>query len=223
MSRTVALVPIRSLHGGKTRLAHLLDERQRSHLVVELARQLLQTVQQSGVVDDLVVLTSDPALMQSLPLPGGRFQPKVPHGLNAAVNAGREMALASGADRLLVMFPDLPEITAADVQAIDQSRAAVTIVPDRRRDGTNALLLQGVSVIREFAFHYGPGSCQAHRNAAESLGEAAQLLDRPAMAIDLDTEDDWRSLSPGTRARLRQDIGRDQTIREIQSVLVEHP
>ena len=222
MSYTVALVPIRSLHGGKTRLAGILDERQRSRLVLELARQLLLAVEQAAVADELMVLTSDPALVQSLHVPGGRFQTDVPPGLNAAVNAGRQTALSSGADRLLVMFPDLPEVSAADLRAIDQSRAAVTIIPDRQHDGTNALLLQGASLISDFDFRYGPGSCLAHREAALSLGEVARVLDVPAMAIDLDTEDDWRRLSPVTRARLRNDIGRDQIIRETQAVLMDH-
>jgi hypothetical protein len=47
-------------------------------------------------------------------------------------------------------------------------------------------------------------------------------MDVPAMAIDLDTEDDWRRLSPATIARLRNAVDGDQPVREYQSVLMEH-
>lgn len=222
MSYTVALVPIRSLHGGKSRLASILNERQRSQLVLGLARQLLMAVEQAAVVDDLVVLTSDQSLAQTLAVPGGRIQTDVPPGLNAAVDAGRRTAIAGGADRLLVVFPDLPEVSAADVKAIDQSRAAVTIIPDRHHDGTNALMLQGSSVINDFDFRYGPGSCRAHQGAARSLGYVGHVLEVPAMANDLDTEDDWRRLSFATRARLHSDLVRDHLVQENQSLLMEH-
>jgi 2-phospho-L-lactate guanylyltransferase (CobY/MobA/RfbA family) len=114
------------------------------------------------------------------------------------------------------------EVAAADLKGIDRSQAAVTIIPDRQHDGTNALLLHGVSVIKDFDFRYGPGSCLAHQEAAQSLGEVARVLDVPAMGIDLDTVDDWQRLSVATRARLLHDIVRDSPLRENQPVLMEH-
>jgi 2-phospho-L-lactate guanylyltransferase len=221
VSHTVALVPIRALWGGKTRLAATFDEHQRSKLVLALAQQLFEALEASEIADEVMILTADPALVRALGLHRTRFLTEVPPGLNAAVDAGRREALASGAERLLVVFPDLPEVGAEDLQAIDLSRAAVTIIPDRQHDGTNALLLQGAGIIRDFPFRYGPGSCQAHRDVASSLGEVASVLDVPAMAIDLDTDEDWRRLPAATRARLRLDIARDWPIPETQPVLME--
>ena len=59
----------------------------------------------------------------------------------------------------------------------------VTLVPDRRDDGTNVLRLPAH---RDFRFAYGPGSFRAHRAEATRLGLAVRVLREPDLAYDVD-------------------------------------
>lgn len=199
MSRTIALVPIRSLHGGKSRLADQFDPDQRNTFVLKMAHRMLDVLAASRIADEIVVLTSDVALWEVFQHEPVTLLTNVPPGLNAAIGHGRNHAIGRGADRLLVVFPDLPEVSVSDLQEIDRSLAPVTIVADRQRDGTNALLLQGASTLDQFEFRYGRGSLTIHRRVAEHLGLPATVLTLAGMSTDLDTAADWRELAGETR------------------------
>ena len=56
-SRIVALVPVRSLEGGKSRLAEHLDAEERADLVVRLLRRTIQAA--SPHVERVVVVSPD--------------------------------------------------------------------------------------------------------------------------------------------------------------------
>ena len=59
----------------------------------------------------------------------------------------------------------------------------VTLVPDRRDDGTNVLRLPAGC---DFHFAYGPGSFRAHRAEAARLGLPVRVLRDPDLAYDVD-------------------------------------
>ena len=59
----------------------------------------------------------------------------------------------------------------------------ITLVPDRKDDGTNVLRLP---VTCAFRFAYGPGSFRAHRAEATRLGLPVRVLRIPALAYDVD-------------------------------------
>ncbi len=109
-------------------------------------------------------------------------------GLNGAVRAGVDRLARSGAERVLVAHGDLPRARRLGaLPAFD----GVTLVPDRRDDGTNVLRLP---TGRDFRFAYGPGSFRAHRAEATRLGLAVRVLRDPDLAYDVDWPDDVREL-----------------------------
>jgi len=59
----------------------------------------------------------------------------------------------------------------------------VTLVPDRRDDGTNVVRLP---TDLAFRFAYGPGSFRAHRAEAMRLGVPVRILRHPGLAYDVD-------------------------------------
>jgi 2-phospho-L-lactate guanylyltransferase len=61
----------------------------------------------------------------------------------------------------------------------------ITLVPDRRDDGTNVLRLPA-GAARDFAFAYGPGSFRAHRAEAVRIGLSVRVLRNPDLAYDVD-------------------------------------
>ena len=126
--------------------------------------------------------------------PGGRFSHSDAQNLHAidfAVPEGTRIVAAREGlvlDEVVRRARDLPNAT--DLASLDDHSAAVIVVPDRHHDGTNALLVPSDGV---FEFCYGPGSFAAHCAKAQQLGLSLRVVDRPDLALDLDTLDDLRA------------------------------
>ena len=101
-------------------------------------------------------------------------------GLNRAVEAGVERLGAAGARRVIVAHADLP--LARDLVWVGRF-AGVTLVPDRRGGGTNAIC---VPTGAGFTFSYGPGSFARHGAETHRLGLALRVVREPSLAADVD-------------------------------------
>ena len=206
MTGLTVVIPIRGLWGSKTRLAPMFDERHRARLVAGMAFHVLRVTHDSGLAGKIVVVTRDDHLLETLdeelPDVHGILQGPGSVGMNAGIDTGRQVAVRSGSDRLLVLPADLPELDAADLAAMLASGADVVIGPDLGLHGTNALLLNGRETVSAFPFHFGLGSRLEHERAAVDLGLQVEDVVRPGLALDLDTPDDWAKLKRETRARL---------------------
>lgn len=105
-------------------------------------------------------------------------------GLNGAVADGVDLLAAQGYGQVIVAHGDLPLATElAPVADFD----GVTLVPDRRDDGTNVL---AIPTGCGFHFAYGAGSFELHRAEAERLGLPVRILRDAALAWDVDLPDD---------------------------------
>ncbi len=193
--RIVAVVPIRSLRNGKTRLAAVLSEDEREALLRRTAERVVAVARDSGVIDTVLVVSPDAeALAWAENLGPGVLvlpQPAASPGLNGAIDAGRDWALAAGADALLSLFADLPLITPDDVGALAARSEAAVLGPDRRGEGTNALLLRLAGAGAGYRFAFGEGSLACHLTEAARLGLTATVVDAFGIGFDLDTPDDW--------------------------------
>jgi len=105
-------------------------------------------------------------------------------GLNGAVEAGVARLARAGASEVLVAHADLP---LAHRLAHLAGFSGVTLVPDRREDGTNVLCLPAHS---SFAFSYGPGSFTRHLAEASRVGLAVRVIREPELAWDVDVPSD---------------------------------
>lgn len=208
MTGTIVVIPVRGLHGGKSRLASRLDPDQRATLIASMASQTIDAVARSGVAESIIVVSRDPDLL--LRLQGDTNQAElVPQhaqsiGLNAAIDLGRREALDRNAERLLVLSADLPLITSRAITDVvtGGERAGVMLGTDGAGLGTNALALRGTSLISRFTFQFGPDSRRLHRREAERLGADVVERDDSEIALDLDTPDDWAMLSGEMRQQL---------------------
>ena len=118
-------------------------------------------------------------------------QPEDRPGLNGAIDAGRAWALDHGASALVSLFADLPLIAPDDIRGLVARTEPVVLGPDRRGEGTNALLLRLAGRGPEFGFAFGDGSLAKHLDEARRLGLDAAMHDAPGIGFDLDTPDDW--------------------------------
>jgi 2-phospho-L-lactate guanylyltransferase len=193
--RLVAIVPVRSLRNGKTRLSPVLEPEARGAFLRHAAKRVVAAAVDSGQIDTvLVVSPEEEALAWAAGLgPAVVAMPQPPSlpGLNGAVVAGRDWALKQGVSALLSLFADLPLIVADDIRGMTARPDPVVIGPDRRGEGTNALLLQLHGRGHEFTFAFGEGSLVKHLEEARRLGLNVALHESPGIGFDLDTPEDW--------------------------------
>lgn len=194
--RIVAVVPVRSLRHGKTRLSPVLGNEARQALLRGIANRVVAAAVESGMIETVLVVSADvetlswaaglgPAV-EAVPQPEHRL------GLIGAIDAGRAWAMDRGASTLLSLFADLPLIIADDIRGFLVVRTEpVVLGADRRGEGTNALLLRLAGRGSEFKFAFGEGSLAKHLQEARRLGLQAAVHDAPGIAFDLDTPDDW--------------------------------
>jgi 2-phospho-L-lactate guanylyltransferase len=63
----------------------------------------------------------------------------------------------------------------------------VVIAPDRREEGTNALLICPAGLIE---YDFGPGSYKRHCERARQAGARLEVVNLPSLSLDLDLPED---------------------------------
>lgn len=196
------LVPVRGFATGKSRLAGELSVGARASIMQWMLRGVIDAALTADVLDNVAVISPDTSVLAYARSLDERVTPILQHpndlGLNQAAAAGRDWAARRGASRLLVIFADLPQLTAPDVRAIVAHSAEVVVATDRHELGTNALLTPILGDGSDFEFQYGEGSARRHAAEAGRLGLSSGVIQRPGTEFDLDTPEDWRTLSNTT-------------------------
>ncbi|MEA2519203.1 MAG: hypothetical protein QOF49_1283 [Chloroflexota bacterium] len=190
-SRVIAIVPVGAVDGAKSRLGAVLDAEERLDLTIRLARTTIAAAVAAILVDEVLVITPDDSIRALAVELGARPILQRDRGLNRGLVAARDEASAAGANAILILPIDLPDVTPAAVDAVaatlaDPARPLVAIVRDRHGRGTNALLVAPPDAID---ICFGGDSAMAHTSAARAVGATLVELGGP-LALDLDTPDD---------------------------------
>ena len=193
--RTVAVVPVRSLRNGKTRLTPVLAPEARERLLRHAAERVIRATVDSATIEAVLVVSPDSEVLTWAadlgPTVSAISQPQHQPGLNGAIDAGREWARTRGATAIVSLFADLPLIHPADIRGLTGRPESIVLGPDRRGEGTNALLLRLVGRGSEFRFAFGERSLVRHLEEARRLGLDVAVHNVPGIGFDLDTPDDW--------------------------------
>jgi 2-phospho-L-lactate guanylyltransferase len=187
----VAIVPVGTLAGSKSRLGAVLDAEEREELSLRLARTTIAAVVATPEIDQAIVVTPDDTVRALADELGARPLRQRAGGLNQGIDAARDEAVAAGASAVLIVPIDLPEVSTEAISAVvavlaDPHRPLVAIVADRHGRGTNALLIAPPDAIEPC---FGGDSHAAHLAAAREAGARLVELGGPLMN-DLDTPDD---------------------------------
>ena len=201
----VAVVPVRSLRNGKSRLAPVLAPAARERLLRHAAERVIRSTVESGTVQTVLIVSPDPEVLEWAadldPTLSTMPQPQHQPGLNGAIDAGREWALALGATAIVSLFADLPLIEPGDIRGLTARQEAVVLGSDRRGEGTNALLLRLAGRGPEYRFAFGERSLARHQEEARRLGLEVAVHNAPGIGFDLDTPDDWADFLDATADR----------------------
>ncbi len=196
-----AIVPVKGAsQGSKQRLASSLDGPVRAALSHAMLEDVLDQLCRVEALRGVVLVSSDKGLkalesrypVSVFPEPADNHD-----GLNGAVAATARHLASQGADTVLVVHGDLPLLSAVDIERLvtrhgEGGPGRVSLVPDARSDGTNALIVTPPTAL---PFAYGPGSFARHRRLALGRGLAVEVCQFPGLALDIDTPDDLGELA----------------------------
>lgn len=205
-----AIIPVKPLRYGKSRLAHILSADERAKLTTTMLHHTLQVLEDVPAIYRTLVISRDPAALKLARQYGAHtYGEGDKQDLNLALSRAAHIAAAREATGVLVLPADLPLLSVDDVEmmlagstpVVHPSRPhsnghlgyhhyprSITICSDKHEDGTNALF---ISPPVGFTFRYGDGSFQRHLQEAKRLGLSSRVVHAPGIKFDLDTEEDW--------------------------------
>lgn len=186
-----AIVPVKPLRRGKSRLAGVLSEEERTFLNFSMLSHTLKILSEVPEIEQTLVISRDPSALALAREYNARtvHESGAPH-LNAALRRATVVAKIYATSGVLILPADLPLLNVSDVQVLlDRVKKppVVVITPDRHRDGTNALLVSPAGFI-DYAF--GPGSFQRHCERAQQAGARLEVAELPSLGLDLDLPED---------------------------------
>jgi 2-phospho-L-lactate guanylyltransferase len=183
MPPVAVLLPVKSFRDAKVRLAGALDGDHRAALAREMATKVVAA---AGALPVFIVCDDDEVAAWAVSV-GAEVIWRPGHGLNGAVTDGVDELASIGFEKVIVAHADLPH-------ALDLAWVAdfdgITLVPDRRDDGTNVACVPSRA---GFAFAYGPGSFARHQVEAERLGLPLRIEREQRLGWDVDVPADLES------------------------------
>ncbi len=191
-----AIVPVKPLSRGKSRLAGVLTQDERADLNRRLLAHTLSTLTAMPEIEHVLVISRDQGALALARDFGARTVQE--HGapqLNTALTRATILAQNYATRGVLIIPADLPLITQEDVRSILEKAVdppVVVVAPDRHREGTNALLICPTGLIE---YEYGPGSFQRHCEGAIQAGARLEICEQPSLALDMDLPEDLELVS----------------------------
>ena len=197
---SAALIPVKRLRTGKSRLVRDLDRGAVEKLTLAMLEDLVETLGRVEEVSTVAVVTPDEAVASAAESFGARALLRADPGLNPSLDVAASILAAEGTRELLVMLGDVAGALPKDVSALfaalrDQGGRGVVLAP-ARDGGTSALLRSPHDAIPS---SFGPESAEAHRELAAHAGVPFRELDLASLAVDLDCREDLLAFLAGPR------------------------
>jgi 2-phospho-L-lactate guanylyltransferase len=191
-----AIVPVKPMRLGKSRLANVLSEEDRADLNRRLLVHTVDTLKAIPDIEQVLVVSRDSAALALAREHGARTvqEDSVPQ-LNTSLTRATFVAKTYNTHGVLVLPADLPLIAPQDIQTMldcAHDPPVVVAAPDRRREGTNALLIAPPGLIE---YDFGPGSFERHCQRALQAGARLEICNLPSLAFDVDWPEDLALLS----------------------------
>ena len=187
----IAIIPMKPLVEGKSRLAQSLSPEERANISVGMLRRVLGALVGASI-DPVWVVGGDDRVKNQARNQGGTWFEEMGRNLNDTLDKAFQQAFRRGKSALYIAG-DLPFVKPSDIHSfIQASRGAgnVTLAPARRDNGTNAMLIpHGVN----FKPELGRRSFNKHLAQAAKLETSVAIAYSPGLGLDLDVVDDLES------------------------------
>ncbi len=186
-----AIVPVKPLRRGKSRLAGILTQAEREDLNRRMLIHTLTTLKIVNEIEQVLVVSRDQAALSLARENGARTVQE--HGtpnLNTALTRATILARQYATRGILIIPADLPLVTSDEIHTFlsyGKEPPVVVIAPDRHKQGTNGLFVFPAGLIE---YTFGPNSFQLHCERAQRAGMRLEVCDLPTIALDLDLPED---------------------------------
>ena len=203
----IAIIPMKPLSQGKSRLAQTLTAEQRADLALGMLRRVVLAIKSAGV-DTIWVVGGDERVRELTQVLGVECLDELGFDLNDTLKKAFELAFQDGKSALYVAG-DLPFLKPADIHSILQasrSQGNVTLAPARRDGGTTAILVPSGGPMQP---ELGQGSFMKHLIQAAKLETSVAINSSPGLGFDLDVVDDletFQHMEEGLLDRLSKEL-----------------
>ena len=187
-----AIIPIKPLKRGKSRLSDVLSQEKREELNRYLLSYTLQCLKNIKTIDHIIVISHDPlALTLARNFGAKTVLENRNSNINRALHKATMAAMGINSSKILIIPADLPLLTSEDILAVIKESGnppEIVIVPDRKKSGTNVLLINPIGTIK---YEFGECSFKKHLKQAEKNKINIKICKRENLSFDLDLPEDW--------------------------------
>lgn len=191
-----AIVPVKPLNLGKSRLCQVLTDLQRTELNQQLFQNTISVLKQVPKISEILVVSRDSNVLTIARASGLRtVQENGNPELNQALLRASVFAQVYSPEGVIIVPADLPLLQPADVEMVIEKNhvpPVVVIAPDRRKEGTNMLLVSPAQLI---TYSFGKESFKTHLALAKASGARVEIVENERIALDLDLPEDWALLN----------------------------
>jgi 2-phospho-L-lactate guanylyltransferase len=186
-----AIVPIKPLRRGKSRLATVLSEKDREQLNQTLLIKTICCLKEIKEIDQILIVSYDPSALTVSRDYGVRTIQESPNtNINKALRKGTMAAIAFNVSSILIVPADLPFIEPDAIRELlskSQKPPEIVITPDRRMNGTNALFINPIGILD---YDFGMWSFRKHVEQAERKKIRIEIYNNDKLSFDLDIPED---------------------------------
>ena len=187
-----AIIPIKPLKRGKSRLSDVLSQEKREELNQYLLSYTLQCLKNIKTIDHIIVISHDPlALTLARNFGAKTVIENRNSNINRALRKATKAAKAINSSKIIIVPADLPLLTKEDILFVINESGnppEIVIVPDRRKSGTNVLFINPIGTMK---YEFGECSFKKHLKQAEIKEINIKICIRENLSFDLDLPEDW--------------------------------
>ena len=189
------LLPVKNFRQAKRRLAPVLSNAERQALVSIMLEDMLAILTGNAQIEGVFLLSDDPEAglladrFSVIHVTDSQFEAE---GLNNALQKAVNYLAEQGITEVMIIPGDLPLINDAEINQLlaahnQIDEAVVTLVTDRRGEGSNAIICNPRS---GFRFCFGPNSAVQHQQQAIAIGAVFNRVELPGIGCDIDCPQD---------------------------------
>lgn len=218
MTSEWALIPVKGLTDSKTRLSTYLAS-ERSAFVEALLQDVLHSVMNSRVYDEIIVTSPDENVGLQTRSKRVSFLKQTGYGLNRAIEQANRLAQREGAKSLTTILADIPLAETDDfieIFRLGHNVRSVVLAPSLK-SGTNVMMGRPPGIVKP---SYGRWSFTKHLRQAQLQSVPVYAVANSRVSFDIDTVNDLIELKRRD-AKLRTQAARiltrvDLTPRQIR-------
>ncbi|MEM0089946.1 MAG: 2-phospho-L-lactate guanylyltransferase [Nitrososphaerota archaeon] len=188
-----AIIPVKKLADGKSRLRSLLTQEQRKYLILKMLEFVVDACVEAGL-SRVHVIGSDPEVETLVKQKGLSFISDMWCGLNESLEGAISMLYSKHAGGFVILPCDLPLLLPEDVKTIGRllEYNDVVISPSFGLRGTNALAMKEAHIIK---MQFGASSFPKHVSSARACGKRVAIYASLGVCLDVDLPKDLKMLS----------------------------